>query len=144
MDKIKRQGKGRRVYLGGKICPIPCRASCFASVDLEKLLDSAHNESSNASASGGICTIRFESELISGQSVYHPDSYRVPRNTRPDSRDVARCYSCGTTGHFSKDSVCLPGAREAYQAATAQGQMGQASGQQAAISYVPSGAGGGN
>ena len=37
-----------------------------------------------------------------------------------------------------------PGAREAYQAATAQGQMGQESGQQAAITYMPSGAGGGN
>ena len=57
---------------------------------------------------------------------------------------MARCYSCGTVGHFSKDGVCLPGAREAYQAVMAQGQMGQASGQQAAISYMPSGTGGGN
>ena len=33
-DKIRRQGKGHRVCLGGKICSIPCRAGCFASVDL--------------------------------------------------------------------------------------------------------------
>ena len=79
-----------------------------------------------------------------GQPAYPPDGFRAPRNTRPDSRAVARCYSCGTVGHFSKDGVCLPGAREAYQAVMAQGQMGQAGGQQAAITYMPSGTGGGN
>ena len=35
-DENRSQGKGRRVGLGGKICSIPCRASCFASVYLEE------------------------------------------------------------------------------------------------------------
>ena len=35
-DGNRRQGKGRRVCLEGKICSIPCRTSCFASVDLKE------------------------------------------------------------------------------------------------------------
>ena len=35
-DGIRRQGKGRRVWLGGKICLIPCRANCFALVYLKE------------------------------------------------------------------------------------------------------------
>ena len=37
----RRQGKGRRVGKGGKICSIPCRASCFAWVYLEEAVNSA-------------------------------------------------------------------------------------------------------
>ena len=37
----RRQGKGRRVGKGGKICLIPCRARCFASVYLEEAVNSA-------------------------------------------------------------------------------------------------------
>ena len=39
MESIRRQGKGRRVDLGGKICLIPCRASCFVSVDLRETVE---------------------------------------------------------------------------------------------------------
>ena len=35
-DGIRRQGKSRRVGLGGRMCSIPFRASCFASVDLKE------------------------------------------------------------------------------------------------------------
>ena len=35
-DGIRRQGKSRRVGLGGRKCSIPFRASCFASVDLKE------------------------------------------------------------------------------------------------------------
>ena len=35
--ELEDKAKGRRLCLGGKICSISCRASCFASVDLEKL-----------------------------------------------------------------------------------------------------------
>ena len=34
--ETEEKGKGRRICLGGKIYSIPCRASCFASVDLEE------------------------------------------------------------------------------------------------------------
>ena len=36
MDEIRRQGKGRRVCLGDRMCSIPYRVSCFASVDLKE------------------------------------------------------------------------------------------------------------
>ena len=29
-------------------------------------------------------------------------------------RGVAMCYGCGQMGHYNKDNVCQPGAREAY------------------------------
>ena len=38
-DGDRRQCKGRRVCLGGKICSISCRTSCFASVDLEETVE---------------------------------------------------------------------------------------------------------
>ena len=31
--------QGRRVGLGGKICSIPCRASCFVSVYMEEMVE---------------------------------------------------------------------------------------------------------
>ena len=59
--------------------------------------------------------------------MWHPDGYMVGAGRgrgaayyKPDARVVAKCYACGVLGHYSKDNVCLPGAREAYQAA----QMG--------------------
>ena len=39
MDGERSKGKDRRVYLGGKICSILCRASCFALVDLEETVE---------------------------------------------------------------------------------------------------------
>ena len=33
-DGERRKGKGRRVFLGGRIYSFPCRASCLAFVDL--------------------------------------------------------------------------------------------------------------
>ena len=38
-DGARSKGKGRRVCLGGRICSISCRASCFASVDLEEKVE---------------------------------------------------------------------------------------------------------
>ena len=38
-DENRRQGKGRRVCLGGRIYSIPCRASCFALVYLEETVE---------------------------------------------------------------------------------------------------------
>ena len=38
-NRIRRQGKGRRVYLGAKICSISCSARCFASVYLEETVE---------------------------------------------------------------------------------------------------------
>ena len=39
MDGIRRQGKGRCVCLGGRICSIPCRAGCFALVYLKEKVE---------------------------------------------------------------------------------------------------------
>ena len=38
-DGHRRQGKGRRVCLWGKICSIPCRASCFVLVVLKETVE---------------------------------------------------------------------------------------------------------
>ena len=37
-DGIRRQGKDRRICFRGRICSIPCRASCFALVYLKEKL----------------------------------------------------------------------------------------------------------
>ena len=75
------------------------------------------------------------------QVLWPPDGYmhggfRGRGGLRPDVRSVAKCYGCGVLGHFNKDNVCLPGAREAYQALQASMQLGQA-GQQLAIQGPP-------
>ena len=38
-DGDRSKDKGRRVCLGGKIYSTPCRASCFASVDLKEKVE---------------------------------------------------------------------------------------------------------
>ena len=38
-DGDRSQGKGRRVCLGGKICSISCRSSCFAAINLEETVE---------------------------------------------------------------------------------------------------------
>ena len=35
-DKYRRKCKGHHFCLGGRICSIPCRASCFAQADFEE------------------------------------------------------------------------------------------------------------
>ena len=38
-DGERSKGKGRRVCLGDRIYSVPCRASCFALVDLEEKVE---------------------------------------------------------------------------------------------------------
>ena len=38
-DGERSKGKGHRVSLGGRMYSIPCRASCFAAVDLEEKVE---------------------------------------------------------------------------------------------------------
>ena len=75
---------------------------------------------------------------IQQQYQYHPDGYtnRGRGSFRPDGRPVAKCYGCGVIGHFNKDNVCLPGAREAYQALQA-GMFQRQGGPQLAIQGPP-------
>ena len=58
MESIRRQGKGRRVDLGGKICLIPCRASCFVSVDLRETVE--FNRFFRRKGGGGVSSLRIE------------------------------------------------------------------------------------
>ena len=75
-----------------------------------------------------------------GGQVYHPDGYRAAQGIRQDTRAAARCFGCGGTGHFSKDGVCLPGSREAFQAMQ-QGQHSSGRPAMPAIGYTPPGSG---
>ena len=73
-----------------------------------------------------------------GGQVYHPDGYRAAPGVRQDVRAAARCFGCRGTGHFSKDGVCLPGSREAFQAMQQAQHVGGRPAQ-AAIGYTPPG-----
>ena len=84
----------------------------------------------------GVWAMQFPQQQ---QMAYqHPDGYYVGRGRggfRSENRPVAKCYGCGALGHFNKDNLCLPGAREAYMAIQMAMQQGQGS-QQMAMQQV--------
>jgi len=81
--------------------------------------------------------------------MWHPDGYMAGMGRgrgaafyKPDTRVVAKCYACGVLGHYAKDGMCLPGAREAFQAAQMQ-NLAAAAGA-APLALAGPSAGGGN
>ena len=59
-------------------------------------------------------------------------------------RGVAMCYGCGQMGHYNKDNVCQPGAREAYMQLQAGGQGIAIAGGGQQLALQGPGAAGGN
>ena len=59
-------------------------------------------------------------------------------------RGVAMCYGCGQLGHYNKDNVCQPGAREAYMQLQAGGQGIAITGGGQQLALQGPGAAGGN
>ena len=57
---------------------------------------------------------------------------------------VTMCYGCGQLGHYNKDNVCQPGAREAYMQLRAGGQGVAIAGGGQQLALQGYGAGGGN
>ena len=78
-DRIRRQGKGRRVCLGERSCSIPCRARCLASVYLKKWdefdlffqIDQGKTATLNILAANAQCQIRLPFILFSILSSFN-------------------------------------------------------------------------
>ena len=107
-------------------------------------------------AAQGVAMVPAQGQQLQGFAQQHgQDGYVTQQQPRyfinqrgglqlQQPRGVAMCYGCGQLGHYNKDNVCQPGAREAYMQLQAGGQGIAITGGGQQLALQGHGAAGGN